>query len=202
VVSYAKRVYIPIPKLPYEVLVSTHAEKKICTTAMCSPVFLDYQNKTFCLYLYCLLMKGLDVILGIAYRVKIDCATRTIHIPDRDIELYCTHHPTFDLHNLSVFDDGPRFMIVCVADVEKFVNIDSIPIVRDFPEVFPNDVESLPPEREVEFSIELIPGARPVSKAPYRMPPLELNEVKKQVEELLQKQFIRPSALPWGPQCS
>ena len=56
----------------------------------------------------------------------------------------------------------------------------------------------MPPEREVEFSIELIPGAGPVSKAPYRMAPLELAEVKRQVEELMQKQFIRPGASPWG----
>ena len=64
--------------------------------------------------------------------------------------------------------------------------------------MFPKDIDSLPPEREIEFSIELIPGAGPVSRAPYRMAPTELVEFKKQVEDLLQKQFIRPSASPWG----
>ena len=59
-------------------------------------------------------------------------------------------------------------------------------------------MEALPPKREVEFSIELILGDGPVSKAPYRMAPLELAEVKRQIEELMQKQFIRPSASPWG----
>jgi hypothetical protein len=58
------------------------------------------------------------------------------------------------------------------------MNINSIPIVWDFPEVFLEDIESLPPEREVEFSIELISRAEPVSKAQYRMAPLELTEVK------------------------
>ena len=56
----------------------------------------------------------------------------------------------------------------------------------------------MPPEKEVEFSIELIPGAGPVSKVPYRMAPSELAEVKRQIEELMQKQFIRPSASAWG----
>ena len=62
--------------------------------------------------------------------------------------------------------------------------------------MFLDDIESLLPERGVDFSIELIPGAGPVSKVPYRMAPLELAEVKRKIEELMQKQFIRPSASP------
>jgi hypothetical protein len=110
-----KRVYFPISKIPYEVLVSTPSKNKINTTCVCSTIFLNYQDKTFCLDLYCLPMKGLDMILGMdwldAHKVKIDCAARTVHILDRNLEVYCTHHPTFDLQNLSVFDDGPRFNI-------------------------------------------------------------------------------------------
>ena len=64
--------------------------------------------------------------------------------------------------------------------------------------VFPADITSLPPEREIEFSIDLIPGAEPVSVAPYRMSPLELKELKSQLEDLIQKHFIRPSVSPWG----
>jgi hypothetical protein len=119
---------------------------------MCSPVFLDFQGK----------MKGLDVILGIdwlkAHKVKIDCATKTVHIPDQGLEIYYMHHPTFDLHNLSMYDDGTRYLVVYVSDVKNPVNVDSLPVVREFPEVFLDDMESLPQEREVEFSIELIPG--------------------------------------------
>jgi hypothetical protein len=65
-----------------------------------------------------------------------------------------------------MYDDGPRYLVVYLSDVKNSVYVDSLPIVRDFPEVFPDDIESLPPEREVEFSIELIPGAGLVSKAP------------------------------------
>jgi hypothetical protein len=86
-----------------------------------------------------------------------------------------------------MYDDGPKYLVVCVSDIKKSVNVDSLPVVRDFPEGFLDDIESLPPESEVEFSIELIPGAGPVSKAPYRMAPLELAEVKRQIEELMQK---------------
>ncbi|GJR92536.1 putative nucleotidyltransferase, ribonuclease H [Tanacetum coccineum] len=80
--------------------------------------------------------------------------------------------------------DGPR--------------LESHPVVRNFPDVFPDELPGLPPEREVEFTIELIPGAQPISKAPYRMAPVELKELKDQLQELLERGFIRPSVSPWG----
>ncbi|XP_055819235.1 uncharacterized protein LOC129888003 [Solanum dulcamara] len=73
-----------------------------------------------------------------------------------------------------------------------------IPTVCDFPEVFPENLLGLPPEREVEFPIELIPGSTPISIIPYRMAPAELKELKTQLQELLEKGFIRPSVSPWG----
>ncbi|MCI32734.1 RNA-directed DNA polymerase (Reverse transcriptase), partial [Trifolium medium] len=66
------------------------------------------------------------------------------------------------------------------------------------PDVFPGDVSDVPPEREVEFTIDLVPGTSPISMAPYRMSASELKELKKQLEELLEKKFIRPSVSPWG----
>ena len=63
---------------------------------------------------------------------------------------------------------------------------------------FPEDLPGLPPDREVEFSIDLVPGTAPISKAPYRMALAKLKELKGQLEELLDKGFIRPSASPWG----
>jgi len=73
-----------------------------------------------------------------------------------------------------------------------------IHVVREFEDVFPEEVPGLPPRREVEFSIDLVPRIGPVSIAPYQMAPAELVWLKKQIEELLEKQFIRPSASPWG----
>ncbi|KAL5537790.1 hypothetical protein UlMin_046097 [Ulmus minor] len=71
-------------------------------------------------------------------------------------------------------------------------------VVKDYLEVFPKDLLGLPPDREIEFEIELLPGSQPISKAPYRMAPAELQELKKQLQELLDKGFIRPSYSPWG----
>ena len=76
--------------------------------------------------------------------------------------------------------------------------VDEIPVVREFSDVFPDDIAGLPPEREVEFTIDLIPGTEPISIPPYRMAPAKLRDLKAQLEELLSKGFIRPSISPWG----
>ncbi|GJT86472.1 putative nucleotidyltransferase, ribonuclease H [Tanacetum coccineum] len=73
-----------------------------------------------------------------------------------------------------------------------------IVVVRDFPEVFPDDLSGLSPLREIEFRIELIPGAVSIAKSPYRLPPSELEELSGQLKELHDKGFIRPSSSPWG----
>nr|GEV96869.1 hypothetical protein [Tanacetum cinerariifolium] len=74
----------------------------------------------------------------------------------------------------------------------------NVPTVRDFPEVFPEDLSGLPPTRQVVFQIDLIPGAAPVARAPYRLAPLEMKELSEQLKELSDKGFIRPSSSPWG----
>jgi hypothetical protein len=76
--------------------------------------------------------------------------------------------------------------------------IQDIPVVCKFPDVFPKDLPGLPPERDVEFVIELKPGTAPISRRSYRMPPNELAELKTQLQDLLEKGFIRPSSSPWG----
>ncbi|GKF84453.1 hypothetical protein Tco_0249351, partial [Tanacetum coccineum] len=70
-------------------------------------------------------------------------------------------------------------------------------IVQDFPEVFPEDLPGLPLIRQVEFQIDLVPGAAPVARAPYRLEPSEMKELSEQLKELSDKGFIRPSSSPW-----
>ena len=81
---------------------------------------------------------------------------------------------------------------------EKEIKISQVPVVQDFVDVFPEDLPGLPPDREIEFVIDLVPGTAPISKAPYRMAPAELKELKEQLQDLLDKKFIRPSHSPWG----
>nr|GFB68230.1 putative reverse transcriptase domain-containing protein [Tanacetum cinerariifolium] len=76
--------------------------------------------------------------------------------------------------------------------------LEYIPIVREFLDVFPKDLLGLPPSREIEFRIDLIHGAMPVAKSPYRLAPTEMQEMANQLKELKDKGFIRPSSSPWG----
>ncbi|GJR17462.1 hypothetical protein Tco_0965989 [Tanacetum coccineum] len=76
--------------------------------------------------------------------------------------------------------------------------LEDVPIVREFLEVFPEDLPGLPPARQVEFQIDLVPGAAPVARAPYRLAPAEMQELSTQLQELSDRGFIRPSSSPWG----
>ena len=93
-----------------------------------------------------------------------------------------------------------RGVFLCyVQDTGRDPKFDtSIPVVSEFPDLFPEELPGMPPEREVQFTIDLLPGTGPIAKAPYRMAPAEMAELKKQLRELLDKGFIRPSVSPWG----
>ena len=91
---------------------------------------------------------------------------------------------SFDLQNIS-----------CAIQT---MTLFDIPVVYEFLDVFPDELPSLPPDRDMEFKIELVPGTSPISRRPYRMPPNELAELKIQLQELLEKGLIQPSSSPWG----
>ncbi|GJR91588.1 hypothetical protein Tco_0215599 [Tanacetum coccineum] len=84
------------------------------------------------------------------------------------------------------------------CDDGKEKRLEDVPIVREFLEVFPEDLPGLPPARQVEFQIDLVPGAALVARAPYRLAPAKMQELSTQLQELSDKGFIRPSSSPWG----
>jgi hypothetical protein len=73
-----------------------------------------------------------------------------------------------------------------------------VPVVNEFPNVFPEELPGMPPDRDTEFVIELMPSTAPIYKSPYRMATSELVELKEHIMELLEKGFIHPSSSPWG----
>ncbi|GJU20135.1 putative reverse transcriptase domain-containing protein [Tanacetum coccineum] len=101
--------------------------------------------------------------------------------------------------NVEYIERGHQLFVAHVTEKEpKEKRLEDVPVIRDFPEVFPDDLPGLPPPRQVEFKIELVPGAAPVARAPYRLAPSELKELADQLQELSEKGFIRPSSSPWG----
>ncbi|GJW69268.1 putative reverse transcriptase domain-containing protein [Tanacetum coccineum] len=83
-------------------------------------------------------------------------------------------------------------------DKSENKRVEDVPIIQDFIKVFPEDLPGLPPTRQVEFRIDLVPGAAPVARAPYRLAPSEMKELSEHLKELSNKGFIRPSSSPWG----
>jgi hypothetical protein len=119
------------------------------------------------------------------HQAVIDIAARAIEV----------HSPTCGETTLYLPDQGCTrscAFVIIESPVER------IPVVCDYPDVFPDELPGMPPDRDIEFAIELQLGTAPISKRPYRMPPAELAELKKQLQELLDKGFIRPSTSPWG----
>ena len=94
---------------------------------------------------------------------------------------------------------GCEAFLALVLDSKRGqIELENILVVKDFPDVFPEELPGIPLEREVDLSIEILPGTTSTSRAPYRMTPIELKELKSQLHELLDKGFIRPSVSPWG----
>ena len=90
------------------------------------------------------------------------------------------------------------FMAYVINTKERKSEVKDVLVVCDYPDVFPEDLPGLPPDRQVEFRIDLVPGAAPVARAPYRLAPSEMKEMMSQLQELLDKAFIRPNSTPWG----
>src|SRR3954463_3136943 len=181
-------------------VIDTPAMGSVSTSFVCLNCPLNIFGRDFGIDLVCLPLEQLDVILGMNWlefnRVYINCFDKTVIFPEIGVkeDLFLSAKQVGE----SVQDGAELFMLLATLDVHERRTIDELPIVCDFAEVFPEDVSDLPPEREVEFSIDLVPGTSPVSMAPYRMSASELNELKSQLEDLLEKKFIRPSVSPWG----
>ncbi|KAK4341136.1 hypothetical protein RND71_039637 [Anisodus tanguticus] len=92
---------------------------------------------------------------------------------------------------------GCIYHLVRVHDTKAEVPaLQSVSVVSEFPDVFPDDLPRLPPEREIDFSVDVLPGTQPISIPPYKMAPAELKELKEQLRDLMEKGFIRPSTSP------
>ena len=127
----------------------------------------------------------------------------TFHIPEQPEFFFLRSSGDTPIQLISVMKTesllkkGCKGYLSYIVRDDKDVKLEDIPIVRDFPNVFPEELHGVPPKREVEFTIELVFGTTPISKAPYQMAHLELKELKTQLQEMLDRSFIRPSVSPW-----
>jgi hypothetical protein len=134
-------------------------------------------------------LENVDIIVGtnwmILHQVVLDVASRIVEVNSPICGSFTLFLPRQDSTQSCAF-----------ALTE--LSLKKIPVVCEYADVFPNELPGIPPDRDIEFAIELQPGTVPISKRPYWMPPAELAELKKQLQDLLDKGFIRPSTSPWG----
>ncbi|GJY56547.1 putative reverse transcriptase domain-containing protein [Tanacetum coccineum] len=159
-----------------------------------------------------------DVIIGMdwlaKYHALIFCDEKVVRIPYGDEVLIirgdnCDGRSKSKLNIISCTKTHKYMEKGCQVYLEQVTSkknedkseekrLEDVPIVREFSQVFPEDLPGLPPARQVEFQIDLVPGAAPVARAPYRLAPAELQELSTQLQELSDRGFIRPSSSPWG----
>ncbi|XP_070018075.1 uncharacterized protein [Nicotiana sylvestris] len=164
-------------------------------------------------HVYLLLLDMVDsyVILGMdwpsSYHAILDCQakTMTLALPRlprlewRGTPGHSTSRVISYMKARRMVDKGCLTYLVYVYDSSAEVpSIDFVPVVHEFPEVFPGDLPGVPPDRDIDFCIDLAPDTQPISIPPYRMAPPELKKLKEQLRDLIDKSFIRPSVSPCG----
>eukprot|EP00253_Pinus_taeda_P018433 PITA_18433 len=198
-------------KNPWLVQLATGAKRRVL--AKINNCSLSIAGQPITTDLYVLPLGSYDILIGMDLLEKhwslVNCKTKTIYYKDdlgQQQELQgIKHHVQIRPITASQLAKCLRkkcqiyaIQVGYANQKDKMSALGNIPVVQEFVDVFPEEVPGLPPKRDIDFTIELIPGAAPVSRAPYRMSVLELTELKMQLQELLDKQYIRPSVSPWG----
>eukprot|EP00253_Pinus_taeda_P016846 PITA_16846 len=154
-----------------------------------------------------------DILIGMDWLEKnwslVDCKTKVIYFKDslgnkkemQGIKRSVQVRPITANQPVKCVRKGCQVYAIQVGyadSKDKAAILNNIPIIQEFTDVFPEEIPGLPPKRNIDFTIELVPGAASVSRTPYRMSVPELTELKMQLQELLDKNYIRPSVSPWG----
>ncbi|XP_027364503.1 uncharacterized protein LOC113871606 [Abrus precatorius] len=180
-----RQLKLPISLMTGNLIVSTLAGPSIATSLVCRDCRIYLEGQEFLVNLICLPLSDLDVILGMdwlsANHVMLDCPNKKLAFSLNNVER--TKEETRESQDGNCTRD-PRdaktiiFAVFAIDDPKDDPVLDEISVVHEYLKVFPKNVPGLPLEREVEFSIDLVPGTGPISMAPYQMSPVELTELK------------------------
>ncbi|XP_050890274.1 uncharacterized protein LOC127095659 [Lathyrus oleraceus] len=181
---------LEVVDLNKRITISTPSREMMVTCSVCVGCRITIKNRKFLVNLIVLPLHDLDVILEMdwlsANNVTLECKNKTITFGEDSGKVNKVKALT------------KKFMMMFSISVKEALNIENFPVVCEFPKVFLEDVPGLSLIREVEFSIDLVLGARPISISPYWMSPLELAELKKQLEKMLGKGVYHTKCITMG----
>ncbi|XP_073024398.1 uncharacterized protein [Primulina eburnea] len=200
---FAKKLGRRPDKLTEPFRIATPTSRAIETEEIYRDCEISINNQTFSVDLIQLIMVDFDIILGMDWLARnsaiVDCKGKEVKLRTPNQEEVVFHGKSKGRKSLlsasqawKAMKSGEDIYLAMISEVTEEVELklEDIPIVREFPDVFPEELSGTVPDREVEFEINLVPGAAPISKAPYRMAPAELKELKEQLQELLDKREL------------
>ena len=200
---------LPKSETEYDILVTNPLGHSVIVNRVYKDCPIRIREYEFSGDLIELSFKEFNVILEMdwlsRHQVVVECRMKqvTLRTPNGEELTFIGERPN-NLSNVksaatarTMVQKGCEAYLAYVIDTKKAeLSLSNIPTVYDYPDVFPEELSGLPPQREIEFAIDIAPGATLASITPYRMAPVELKELKLQLQELLEKEFIRPSVSP------
>ncbi|GKE90209.1 putative reverse transcriptase domain-containing protein [Tanacetum coccineum] len=181
----------------------------VSTNTVIQGATLTLLNQPFKIDLMPIKLDSFDVVIGLdwlsKYHARIIYDEKAVHIPiNGETLIIRVDRSKTQLSLISCIKTERYISRGCQVFIAQVMEkksdekrLEDIPVVREFSEVFPEDLPGLPLVRQVEFQIDLIPGAAPVARAPYKLAPSEMQELSDQLQELVDRGFIRPSTSPW-----
>ncbi|KAI3810872.1 hypothetical protein L1987_20495 [Smallanthus sonchifolius] len=208
--KYANSRKFNISRLAKALEVEIASDRNCIVTKICQYCQLLIEGEEYHVDLIPMPMQEFDVIIGIgwlsSHAAMIICNQKIVRFmtpTGKEVSVIGERRNRIKLCTMakisSYVRQGHQAFLAYAADVKmEGKELDQVPVVKEFPEVFPDDLPGAPPERGIEFKIDLIPEAKPVANASYRLAPTEMKELMSQLQELLDKGFIHPSVSPWG----
>ncbi|KAI3790873.1 hypothetical protein L2E82_04266 [Cichorium intybus] len=209
--SFCEKFSTPISNLDKELLIKTANEGHVIVRQAYDNRTIQIEDSIIPVRLLPIAIRCFDVVIEMdwlsEHQVDISCAKKItgIHTPNGEPLYIYGERRRGDMGIITVTKaqkclvKGYSSYLAYIINVEvEKKKVDEVRVVREFLDVFPEELPRLSPDRQVEFRIDLVPGAAPVARAPYRLAPSEMQEIMSQLQELLDKAFIRPSSSPWG----
>ncbi|GKA99130.1 putative reverse transcriptase domain-containing protein [Tanacetum coccineum] len=206
-----KNLSTPPNKLPFPLEVEVAGKEIVAVSKVFRDMEIEIDDSVFKIDLIPIVLGVFDIMIGMdwldRYNSNILCSQKLIRVVNpqgRKIIIYGDKRKgEFKLCSMKkarkYLSRGCQAFIAHVVDTSfEKKSAKDVPVVNEFLDVFPEDLPGIPPKRQVEFRIDLIPGATPIAKTPYRLAPSQMKELISQLQELLDKGFIPPSSSPWG----